>query len=83
MLPALINTLFMVVIALVLALPIGIGAAIYLVEYAKKGSRFVELVRLTAETLTGIPSIIYGLFGSIFLKRPIIIQFGLLQLFLG
>ena len=69
MLPALINTLFMVVIALVLALPIGIGAAIYLVEYAKKGSRFVELVRLTAETLTGIPSIIYGLFGSIFFVK--------------
>lgn len=69
MLPALINTLFMAVIALVLALPIGIGAAIYLVEYAKKGSRFVSLVRLTAETLTGIPSIIYGLFGSIFFVK--------------
>ena len=69
MLPALINTLFMVVIALVLALPIGIGAAIYLEEYAKKGSRFVGLVRLTAETLTGIPSIIYGLFGSIFFVK--------------
>ena len=69
MLPAFINTLFMVVIALVLALPIGIGAAIYLVEYAKKGSRFVGLVRLTAETLTGIPSIIYGLFGSIFFVK--------------
>lgn len=69
MLPALINTLFMAVIALVLAFPIGIGAAIYLVEYAKKGSRFVGLVRLTAETLTGIPSIIYGLFGSIFFVK--------------
>lgn len=69
MLPALINTLFMAVIALVLALPIGIGAAIYLVEYAKKGRRFVGLVRLTAETLTGIPSIIYGLFGSIFFVK--------------
>ena len=69
MLPALINTLFMAVIALVLALPIGIGAAMYLVEYAKKGSRFVGLVRLTAETLTGIPSIIYGLFGSIFFVK--------------
>ena len=69
MLPALINTLFMAVIALVLALPIGIGAAIYLAEYAKKGSRFVGLVRLTAETLTGIPSIIYGLFGSIFFVK--------------
>lgn len=69
MLPALINTVFMAIIALVVALPIGIGAAIYLVEYAKKGSRFVGMVRLTAETLTGIPSIIYGLFGSIFFVK--------------
>lgn len=69
MLPALINTVFMAIIALVVALPIGIGAAIYLVEYAKKGSRFVGIVRLTAETLTGIPSIIYGLFGSIFFVK--------------
>lgn len=69
MLPALINTVFMAIAALVVALPIGIGAAIYLVEYAKKGSRFVGMVRLTAETLTGIPSIIYGLFGSIFFVK--------------
>lgn len=69
MLPALINTVFMAIVALVVALPIGIGAAIYLVEYAKKGSRFVGMVRLTAETLTGIPSIIYGLFGSIFFVK--------------
>lgn len=69
MLPALINTVFMALIALIVALPVGIGAAIYLVEYAKKGSRFVSIVRLTAETLTGIPSIIYGLFGSIFFVR--------------
>lgn len=69
MLPALINTVFMAIVALVVALPIGIGAAIYLVEYAKKGSRFVGMVRLTAETLTGIPSIIYGLFGYIFFVK--------------
>ena len=68
MLPALINTVFMAIIALVVALPIGIGAAIYLVEYAKKGSRFVGMVRLTAETLTGIPSIIYGLWGFYVLR---------------
>ena len=69
MLPSLINTLMMTVIALAISLPIGIGAAIYLVEYAKNGSKFVDIVRLTAETLTGIPSIIYGLFGSIFFVK--------------
>ena len=66
MLPAIINTVEMVAIALVLSVPFGVGAAIYLVEYAKKGNKLVEVVRLTAETLTGIPSIIYGLFGMLF-----------------
>lgn len=46
-----------------IAVPVGIGAAIYLVEYAKRGSKLVKLVRITAETLSGIPSIVYGLFG--------------------
>lgn len=63
MLPAIINTLTMIALTLLLAVPFGIGAAIYLVEYAKRGSRLVKLVRLTAETLSGIPSIVYGLFG--------------------
>lgn len=66
MIPAVINTVEMVVIALLFAVPFGVGAAIYLVEYAKKGNKIVGLVRLTAETLTGIPSIIYGLFGMLF-----------------
>ena len=47
----------------IIAVPVGIGAAIYLVEYAKRGSKLVKLVRITAETLSGIPSIVYGLFG--------------------
>lgn len=63
--PALVNTLLMTVMALVLAVPLGIGSAIYLVEYAGKGNRFVKVVRMTTETLTGIPSIIYGLFGML------------------
>lgn len=63
MLPALLNTLEMVLLTLVLAVPCGVGAAIYLVEYAGRGNKFVKLVRLTAETLAGIPSIVYGLFG--------------------
>ena len=66
LMPSLINTLVMTLLSLVIAAPIGIFSAIYLVEYAKKGSKFVGLVRITAETLTGIPSIVYGLFGMLF-----------------
>ncbi len=63
MTPAIINTVIMTVISLVIAVPVGIFAAIYLAEYAKKGSRLVKIIRITAETLSGIPSIVYGLFG--------------------
>ena len=66
MLPALINTLLMTVLALLIAGPLGIFAAIYMVEYAKKGNKVVGVVRVTAETLSGIPSIVYGLFGALF-----------------
>ena len=66
LLPSLINTFILTVVSLVIAAPLGIFAAIYLVEYAKKGSRLVKLIRITAETLSGIPSIIYGLFGLLF-----------------
>ena len=65
MLPAIINTIFMTVISLLLAVPCGIGAAIYLAEYAKRGNTFVKIIRLMAETLSGIPSIVYGLFGML------------------
>ena len=65
MMPAIINTLIMTALTLLLAVPIGIFAAIYLVEYSKKGSKLVAAIRLTAETLSGIPSIVYGLFGFI------------------
>jgi len=64
--PALVGTLMIVGLSLILAVPLGVFAAIYLVEYAKRGSRFVHIVRLTTETLAGIPSIVYGLFGFIF-----------------
>jgi len=64
--PALIGTLMIVGLSLILAVPLGVFSAIYLVEYAKRGSRFVAIVRLTTETLAGIPSIVYGLFGFIF-----------------
>ena len=66
LMPALINTVLMTLIALLISAPVGIFSAIYLVEYAKKGNRFVGMIRLTAETLSGIPSIVYGLFGLLF-----------------
>ena len=66
MLPALINTVIMTVMSLVVAVPVGIFSAIYLVEYAKRGNKLVKVVRLTTETLQGIPSIVYGLFGMLF-----------------
>ena len=64
--PALINTVLMTALALLIATPLGVFAAIYLVEYAPRGSKLVKLVRLTTETLQGIPSIVYGLFGMLF-----------------
>ncbi|MCI5827246.1 MAG: phosphate ABC transporter permease PstA [Lachnospiraceae bacterium] len=66
MLPAIINTLEITALTLLVAIPFGIGAAIYLVEYASAKNRFVPIIRMTAETLTGIPSIVYGLFGMLF-----------------
>ena len=66
LLPALINTLYMTVLSLFIAVPLGVGAAIYLSEYARRSNKLVKIVRLTAETLSGIPSIIYGLFGTLF-----------------
>ena len=69
----------MVVLVLVFAVPVGVGAAIYLVEYAKKGNKLVKIVRVTTETLQGIPSIVYGLFGYLFFA----VFFGWGYTFLG
>lgn len=66
MMPALVNTVLMTLLTLVMAVPVGVCAAIYMVEYAKRGNKLVKVVRLTAETLSGIPSIVYGLFGMMF-----------------
>ncbi|RDB64272.1 phosphate ABC transporter, permease protein PstA [Gordonibacter pamelaeae] len=75
LMPALVNTLVMAGLSLLMAVPVGVGSAIYLVEYAKRGSRFVQMVRTTTETLQGIPSIIYGLFGLLFFVTAL--QWGL------
>ena len=63
MMPAIINTITMTFLTLLMAVPVGIFSAIYLVEYAKKGNKLVSVIRITTETLSGIPSIVYGLFG--------------------
>ena len=76
--PAAINTLMLVALALVMSIPFGIGSAIYLTEYAKKGNKFVSIIRVTTETLSGIPSIIYGLFGLLFFVTALKWQYSIL-----
>ena len=71
MMPALVNTVLMVLFSLLIAAPVGIASAIYLVEYAKRGNKFVGLIRVTTETLQGIPSIVYGLFGALFFVKAL------------
>lgn len=66
LMPALINTVVMTFFSLFIAVPLGIFSAIFLVEYSGKGNKFVDLIRITTETLSGIPSIVYGLFGMLF-----------------
>lgn len=65
MMPAIFNTIIMTIVSLLIAVPVGVFSAIYLVEYAKKGNKLVSMVRITTETLSGIPSIVYGLFGAL------------------
>ena len=64
--PALINTLITIVVTLLIAVPIGIFSAVYMTEFAKRGNKLVKVVRLMSETLSGIPSIVFGLFGYLF-----------------
>lgn len=66
LLPSLINTFIITFMSLLFAVPVGIGGAVFLSEYSKRNSFIVKAIRLTAETLAGIPSIIYGLFGMVF-----------------
>lgn len=66
MLPSIITTLELVGLSLLIAAPLGIFCAVYLVEYAKRGNKIVKVIRITTETLSGIPSIVYGLFGTLF-----------------
>lgn len=79
LLPALVNTLLMTLLSLLFAVPVGIGAAVYLTEYAKRGSKLVLCVGMTAQTLSGIPSIVYGLFGALFFVKYIGLGLSLLS----
>lgn len=78
MFPSIINTVCMTALSLLIAGPLGVFAAVYLVEYAKKGNILVSIVRVTAETLTGIPSIVYGLFGMLFFVNALHWGFSML-----
>lgn len=75
--PAFVSTLLLIVVALAIALPLGIGTAIYLNEYAKRGSAFVKTIRLFVDTLAGIPSIVFGLFGMVFLVTDLNMGYSL------
>ena len=77
-LPSILNTIIMVVGSILIAGPLGIFAAIYLVEYASRGNKVVSIVRITAETLSGIPSIVYGLFGMLFFVTTLHCGYSLL-----
>ncbi len=79
LLPALINTLSITLLSLIFAVPVGIGAAIYLSEYARRGNKLVSAAGITAETLSGIPSIVYGLFGSLFFVKYLNLGLSLLS----
>ena len=79
LMPALINTLLMILRALAVSLPLGIGAAIYLTEYTGRGNKLVSLIRITAETLSGIPSIVYGLFGMLFFVTALKLKLSLIS----
>ncbi len=66
MMPAIINTFIMVALSLVVAVPLGVLTAVYMIEYANKENILVQIVKITSDTLAGIPSIVYGLFGMLF-----------------
>ena len=79
LMPALLNTILMTALSLLIAVPLGVFAAVYLVEYAKRGSKLVRVIRMNAETLAGIPSIVYGLFGMLFFVTALKLGFSMLS----
>ena len=79
LMPALITTVMTAALSLLFAVPVGVFTAVFLVEYSKRGSKIVSVIRLTAETLAGIPSIVYGLFGMLFFVIRLGFGFSLLS----
>lgn len=76
--PAIITTIMLIVLTLLIAAPLGIFTGFYLIEYADKSSRLVEIIRMATETLAGVPSIVYGLFGMLFFVIKLGFQYSLL-----
>ena len=76
--PAIITTIMIVFLTLIIATPIGVFTGFYLIEYAKKGNKLVEIIRITTETLSGIPSIVFGLFGMLFFVIRLGFQYSLI-----
>ncbi len=74
---ALVSTLMLILLALVIAVPLGVCAAIFLNEYCKKGSKIVKTIKLFIDTLAGVPSIIFGIFGYIFLVNTLNLGYSL------
>lgn len=79
MLPAIINTCTMTAVSLLLAVPFGVGAAIYLQEYARRGSMITKVTQITTQTLSGIPSIVYGLFGTLMFGNSLGLGYSLIS----
>lgn len=79
MLPAMINTCTMTALSLLLAVPFGVGAAIYLQEYAHRGSVITKVTQMTTQTLSGIPSIVYGLFGMLMFGNALGMGYSLIS----
>ena len=79
MLPAIFNTCTMTLLSLLLAVPVGVGASVYMTEYARRSSRLVGIVRVTTETLSGIPSIVYGLFGMLLFGSTLHLGYSMLS----
>ena len=78
MFPSIVTTILLVGLTLLIATPVGVFTGFYLVEYAKKGNKLVELIRIATETLSGVPSIVYGLFGMLFFVIRLDFQYSLL-----
>ncbi|NLW15483.1 MAG: phosphate ABC transporter permease PstA [Erysipelothrix sp.] len=79
LMPALITTFYIVVLTLMISLPIGVATAIYLVEYARKDSKVAKIMKISTEALSGIPSIIYGLFGFLFFVSTLSLSYSLIS----